>query len=364
MITIRIEPNERSVSRGAADNQSSSSHSLTTYQKMKKTSKVSDRVSRRKRGMLSPLSVITAAIILLDVASSSSSSSSMSATSQQSLSRSVELGLQHSDDGRLLQDVLSDTTLISPSTSSTLQASQQKLSTVFAGTIESTRGVEFKVENTNSERHLLLSGLGLNVKTSTTAADDDDDDSTTGSTEECRVKVYTKLVDLEAAIGNNYQLALDTNEVQCHGENEETVIPAKLFLKYHREMYACTGARVLETVDHEEEVNERKMMRGGGDIANGRRVQTESSPLLIPPNSMMSLYIIVLRKTSGGVGTNENFIQDETVFPKLLTSPGCDFRPPIPSLSPCILTSYPLYRTVLFQQQHLSPQPSTHPTPI
>ena len=296
---------------------------------MKKTSKVSDRVSRRKRGMLSPLSVITAAIILLDVASSSSSSSSssMSATSQQSLSRSVELGLQHSDDGRLLQDVLSDTTLISPSTSSTLQASQQKLSTVFAGTIESTRGVEFKVENTNSERHLLLSGLGLNVKTSTTAvavaaAADDDDDSTTGSTEECRVKVYTKLVDLEAAIGNNYQLALDTNEVQCHGENEETVIPAKLFLKYHREMYACTGARVLETVDHEEEVNERKMMRGGGDIANGRRVQTESSPLLIPPNSMMSLYIIVLRKTSGGVGTNENFIQDETVFPKLLTSPG------------------------------------------
>lgn len=273
--------------------------------------------------MLSPLSVITTAIILLDVASSSSSSSSsMSATSQQSLSRSVELGLQHSDDGRLLQDVLSDTTLISPSTSSTLQASQQKLSTVFAGTIESTRGVEFKVENTNSERHLLLSGLGLNVKTSTTAADDDDDDSTTGSTEECRVKVYTKLVDLEAAIGNNYQLALDTNEVQCHGENEETVIPAKLFLKYHREMYACTGARVLETVDHEEEVNERKMMRGGGDIANGRRVQTESSPLLIPPNSMMSLYIIVLRKTSGGVGTNENFIQDETVFPKLLTSPG------------------------------------------
>ena len=101
-----------------------------------------------------------------------------------------------------------------------------KLQTTYDGSVQSTHGVEFTIENKNADdQYAIVSALGLNVAGS-------------ASPPLCRIKVYTKPVDLTSAQTTNdstgYRLALDTTDVMCSNDGEETLIPTEAFLQYYR----------------------------------------------------------------------------------------------------------------------------------
>lgn len=140
------------------------------------------------------------------------------------------------------------------------------LSTLYSGTLESTHGVSFQLQNT-ADSSLILSGLGLNVQTSPTTMTGAG--MIAGDEGPCRVKVYTRSTDGE------YGLALDTSEVICMGPEEETLVTDEMFLRYYQAMYA------------------------GGELTEGmngveRNLQEEGYPLVVGPGSSMEVYVVVL----------------------------------------------------------------------
>ena len=147
------------------------------------------------------------------------------------------------------------------------QASRHtQISTLYSGTIESTHGVSFQLQNT-ADSSLILSGLGLNVQTSPTTLTGAG--VIAGEQGLCRVKVYTRSTDGE------YGLALDTSTVTCMGPEEETLVTDEMFLKYYEEMYS--GRQLVEGKDQ-----------------NERILQDEGYPLVIGPGSRLEVYIVVL----------------------------------------------------------------------
>ena len=147
------------------------------------------------------------------------------------------------------------------------QASRHtQLSTLYSGTIESTHGVSFQLQNT-ADSSLILSGLGLNVQTSPTTMTGAG--MIAGDEGPCRVKVYTRSTDGE------YGLALDTSDVMCMGPEEETLVTDEMFLRYYQEMYL-----------------ERQLMEGNDK--NGRNLQDGGYPLVIGPDSRLEVYVVVL----------------------------------------------------------------------
>ena len=127
--------------------------------------------------------------------------------------------------------------------------------TTYDGSIKSTHGIEFKIENKNIDgQYAIVSGLGLNVAGSPTSSP-------------CRIKLYTKSIDSVSSEATNdsaeYQLALDTKDVMCSSEGLETLIPTGAFVQYYRS----------KTTQSEDD---------------------KSYPLLIPPNRAVSFYAIVL----------------------------------------------------------------------
>eukprot|EP00574_Skeletonema_japonicum_P006683 CAMPEP_0201714376 /NCGR_PEP_ID=MMETSP0593-20130828/889_1 /ASSEMBLY_ACC=CAM_ASM_000672 /TAXON_ID=267983 /ORGANISM="Skeletonema japonicum, Strain CCMP2506" /LENGTH=1181 /DNA_ID=CAMNT_0048203651 /DNA_START=149 /DNA_END=3694 /DNA_ORIENTATION=- len=136
-----------------------------------------------------------------------------------------------------------------------------KLQTTYDGSIQSTHGVEFTIENKNVDnQYAIISALGLNVAGSS-------------SPPLCRIKLYTKPVDLTSAQTTNnnstgYRLALDTTEVMCLNDGAETLIPTEAFLQYYR---SKDSERRLQLSDDEMDY-----------------------PLLIPPKGAVSIYVVVL----------------------------------------------------------------------
>lgn len=136
-----------------------------------------------------------------------------------------------------------------------------KLETTYDGSIQSTHGVAFTIENKNGDnQYAIVSALGLNVAGS-------------ASPPLCRIKVYTKPVDLTSAQTTNndstgYRLALDTTDVMCSNDGEETLIPTEAFLQYYR---SKDSERRLQLSDDEMDY-----------------------PLLIPPKGALSIYAVVL----------------------------------------------------------------------
>lgn len=135
-----------------------------------------------------------------------------------------------------------------------------KLQTTYDGSVQSTHGVEFTIENKNADdQYAIVSALGLNVAGS-------------ASPPLCRIKVYTKPVDLTSAQTTNdstgYRLALDTTDVMCSNDGEETLIPTEAFLQYYR---SKDSERRLQLSDDEKDY-----------------------PLLIPPKAAISVYAVVL----------------------------------------------------------------------
>ncbi len=136
-----------------------------------------------------------------------------------------------------------------------------KIETKYDGSIQSTHGVEFTIENKNVvNQYAIVSALGLNVAGS-------------ASPPLCRIKVYTKPVDLTSAqTANNgstgYRLALDTADVMCSNDGEETVIPTEALLQYYR---SKDSERRLQLAEDEMDY-----------------------PLLIPPKGAISVYAVVL----------------------------------------------------------------------
>ena len=146
-----------------------------------------------------------------------------------------------------------------------------ELSTNYGGSIQSTHGVEFTIENKNVDsRFAIVSALGLNVAGGS-------------SSSPCRIKIYTKRVDLsptqipDGLVG--YRLALDTQDVVCSREGVETLIPTEAFLQYYR-----SKERRLQA-DGESESQE--MITALSD-------EDKDYPLLIPPKEAVSFYAIVL----------------------------------------------------------------------
>ena len=147
------------------------------------------------------------------------------------------------------------------------QASRHtQLTTLYSGTIESTHGVSFQLQNT-ADSSLILSGLGLNVQASPSTVTGAG--MIAGDEGPCRVKVYTRSTDGE------YGLALDTSSVTCMGPEEETLVTDKMFLKYHEEMYS--GHELVEWKDQN-----RRILQGG------------VYPLVIEPGSRLEVYIVIL----------------------------------------------------------------------
>lgn len=133
------------------------------------------------------------------------------------------------------------------------ESRHDKLSTIYSGTIQSSHGVTFLLQNT-ADSSIILTGLGLNVET-------------TGEEVPCRVQVHTR------PTGGEYALALDTPSVTCVGSGEETIVTDEMFLRY----YEQTGNR--ELLERYEE---------------DRDLQGASYPLVIGPGSSMEVYVVVL----------------------------------------------------------------------
>ena len=150
-----------------------------------------------------------------------------------------------------------------------------ELSTLYSGTIESTHGVTFTLQNTLADASLILTGLGLNVQTGPTTMSEAG--FIAGAEGPCRVKLYTRSLE-------EWTLALDTSEVVCRGPELETLVSDELFLNYYEESWG--GARELE--DEEKEGRERRMQVGsGGEVMTGY-------PLVIEPGSNVEVYVVVL----------------------------------------------------------------------
>jgi hypothetical protein len=144
-----------------------------------------------------------------------------------------------------------------------------ELQTTYDGYIQATHGVEFTIENKNVDRkYAIVSALGLNVAGS-------------ASPPLCRIKVYTKAVDLTSTqTTNNYQLALDTTDVMCSNDGEETLIPTEAFLQYYR-------SKELKRRLQADEGESNEVVTALSDDEKGY-------PLLIPPNQAVSFYAVVL----------------------------------------------------------------------
>ena len=153
------------------------------------------------------------------------------------------------------------------------ESRHDKLSTIYSGTIQSSHGVTFLLQNT-ADSSLILTGLGLNVETA-------------GEEVPCRVQIHTR------PTGGEYALALDTSSATCVGPGEETVVTDEMFLRY----YEQTGNReFLEINDGE------------------RDLQDARYPLVIEPGSSMEVYVVVL-PAEGDVDTSG-------IQPILLSSKG------------------------------------------
>lgn len=139
-----------------------------------------------------------------------------------------------------------------------------ELLTTYDGSIKSTHGIEFIIENINTEnQYSILSALGLNVGGV---------DPTTTRTP-CRVKLYTKPINVSPTyipngLEEGYKLALDTTDVMCSPEGKETLITTEAFLRYYR--------------------------KNNSDGVAGDEEDDKSYPLLLPPNEAVSFYAIVL----------------------------------------------------------------------
>jgi hypothetical protein len=172
-----------------------------------------------------------------------------------------------------------DDSTVAAATATTQQKQQLRhsphhfeLLTTYDGSIQSTHGVEFTIENKNVDnRYAIVSALGLNVAGGS-------------SSSPCRIKVYTKPVDLSPTqIPNglvDYQLALDTQDIMCSREGVETLIPTEAFVQYYRSKAA---ERRLQADDSESK-----------EIITALSDEDKDYPLLISPKEAMSFYVIVL----------------------------------------------------------------------
>ncbi|KAL7499641.1 hypothetical protein ACHAWT_010338 [Skeletonema menzelii] len=144
-----------------------------------------------------------------------------------------------------------------------------ELHTTYDGTVKSTHGVEFTIENKNVDnQYAIVSALGLNVAGS-------------ASPPLCRIKVYTKSVDLTSTqTTNDYRLALDTTDVMCSSDGAETLIPTEAFLQYYR---SKDSERRLQADESE-----------SNEVVTALSDDEKDYPLLIPPNQAVSFYAVVL----------------------------------------------------------------------
>ncbi|KAL3805688.1 hypothetical protein HJC23_005932 [Cyclotella cryptica] len=163
---------------------------------------------------------------------------------------------------------------IDNTTSSQSASRHTELSTVYSGTVESTHGVTFTLQNTLADASLILTGLGLNVETSPTTMSGAG--IIAGAEGQCRVKLYTRS-------SQDWTLALDTSEVVCRGPEVETLVPDALFLKYFEDNWG--GARRLK--DHQNQGRQRRMQMGSGEE------EMPGYPLVIDPGSSLEVYVVV-----------------------------------------------------------------------
>jgi len=124
--------------------------------------------------------------------------------------------------------------------------SPSALTTGYGGTVPSP-AVEFDVSSTSSGREVALTGLSVHVLTV------GPDGTGARGDRPCRVRVHTRRrgggtdhdtapgTASETAVGTPppggvgpYELVLDSSEVVCRGEGEETVVPDGLFAAYRR----------------------------------------------------------------------------------------------------------------------------------
>ncbi|KAL7471580.1 hypothetical protein ACHAXS_011876 [Conticribra weissflogii] len=172
---------------------------------------------------------------------------------------------------------------------------------------ESSIGIEFSIQNTNTDhgnKPIIISGLGLYT--------------TAGSMDEpipCRVKVYTSFMATVESKEREFRLALDAEDVLCRGPEAETLVTSDFFLRQYLNSQKGQGGQ--QDGGNELDIPGRQLSEGdsinihdlkdkGLDESPGRRIQNDknenesSHPLVIPYQSILSLYIVVLPMDPNG----------------------------------------------------------------
>lgn len=170
---------------------------------------------------------------------------------------------------------------------------------------ESSIGIEFSIQNTNNgNKPIIISGLGLYT--------------TAGSIDKpipCRVKVYTSSIVTMEAMEREFQLALDAEDVLCRGPDAETLVTSDFFLRQY--LNSQKGQQGQQDGDGGLDIPGRQLSKGesinfddlkdkGSEESHGRRIQNDSNenesshPLVIPSQSILSMYIVVLTMDANG----------------------------------------------------------------
>ena len=193
--------------------------------------------------------------------------------------------------------------------SSNRRLSHDKLAVPFDATTPETGvaspGVEFFVENAlDDRRRVTIAGLGLRVVGG----------PSTAAPFPCRVRIHVERV------AEGRRSAMDANDVRCMGPDEETTVPSEKFLEYYREVWTTDDEFDDDVETGHVELPEMGFLSGNDTAVSSAHgpgwIEAEKGyPWLIPPGTVLSLYVVVLPAEG-----NETFEES----PKLLSGNGSE----------------------------------------